>query len=185
MTSKAERIRGQLASFARDREKFEQQRKELEAEMSKGRANMEKIQRGVKQNEITSTITELDVTKKSGSGTSSANTSRKYGSSGTGFGAKSFRSESPANQSAPVLSLSQPGQNGSMVSSKDGTATPLATTNIFSSGLRTSDWSLSTSWNDSAPPTIKSNDIYETVRFLGRGSFGDVYLVKNVDDNKL
>ena len=32
---------------------------------------------------------------------------------------------------------------------------------------------------------VKANEVYESVRLLGRGAFGDVYLVKTVDDHKL
>jgi hypothetical protein len=39
--------------------------------------------------------------------------------------------------------------------------------------------------DDATPPVVKSTDLYETVRQLGRGSFGDVNLVKSVRDNKL
>jgi len=52
------------------------------------------------------------------------------------------------------------------------------------SGTRVSDWCFTGSL-DSVPPTVKSSNIYETTRQLGRGSFGDVSLVKNKDDNKL
>lgn len=38
---------------------------------------------------------------------------------------------------------------------------------------------------ESSPPVVKQTDIYEQVRLLGRGSFGDVNLVKAVDDNRL
>ena len=51
-------------------------------------------------------------------------------------------------------------------------------------GLRVSDWCFNGSL-DSSPPVVKSNGVYESIRPLGRGAFGDVYLVKNIDDNKL
>lgn len=52
------------------------------------------------------------------------------------------------------------------------------------SGMRVSDWCY-TGPIDSAPPVVKNPDIYETVRLLGRGSFGEVNLIKNTDDHKL
>ena len=55
------------------------------------------------------------------------------------------------------------------------------------SAVRVSDWILKESLEDlmSQPPVIKSTEVYETVRTLGRGAFGDVNLVKSVDDNRL
>jgi hypothetical protein len=37
----------------------------------------------------------------------------------------------------------------------------------------------------SGPPQIKTQELYEEIRFLGRGSFGTVDLVKNREENKL
>ena len=51
-------------------------------------------------------------------------------------------------------------------------------------GPRVSDWCFTSSF-DSMPPVVKSRELYENVRLLGRGSFGEVNLVKNVEDNKL
>lgn len=56
--------------------------------------------------------------------------------------------------------------------------------NFMPSGLRVSDWCFNGQL-DSSPPVVKVNEVYESIRPLGRGAFGDVYLVKNIDDNKL
>jgi serine/threonine protein kinase len=56
--------------------------------------------------------------------------------------------------------------------------------NFMPSGLRVSDWCFNGQL-DSSPPVVKVNEVYESLRPLGRGAFGDVYLVKNIDDNKL
>ena len=48
---------------------------------------------------------------------------------------------------------------------------------VMPPGLRVSDWCFFGSL-DSTPPVVKSHDIYENIRLLGRGSFGDVYLGK-------
>ena len=53
------------------------------------------------------------------------------------------------------------------------------------SGPRVSDWCYSAPLDSPAPPTVKSRELYENVRLLGRGSFGEVNLVKNTEDNKL
>ena len=55
---------------------------------------------------------------------------------------------------------------------------------ITPSGTLVSDWSFVGDLA-SSPPIVKVNEVYETIRLLGRGSFGDVNLVKNIDDNKL
>ena len=69
-------------------------------------------------------------------------------------------------------------------------------------GTRISDWFLSkhilmhglfisygnrcyTGTLDSSPPVVKADELYDIVRHIGRGSYGDVNLVKNVEDNKL
>jgi hypothetical protein len=54
---------------------------------------------------------------------------------------------------------------------------------IVPSGPRVSDWCFVGSF-DSDPPTVKTNTVYDIIRLLGRGAFGDVNLVKNVDDNR-
>ena len=52
------------------------------------------------------------------------------------------------------------------------------------SGPKISDWCY-TGALDSQPPTVKSNTLYETIRLLGRGAFGDVNLMKIPGENKL
>lgn len=52
------------------------------------------------------------------------------------------------------------------------------------SGPKISDWCY-TGALDSQPPTVKANTLYETIRLLGRGAFGDVNLVKIPGENKL
>lgn len=52
------------------------------------------------------------------------------------------------------------------------------------SGPKISDWCYNSSL-DSLPPILKSQEMYEDVRFLGRGSYGTVDLVKNREENKL
>lgn len=51
-------------------------------------------------------------------------------------------------------------------------------------GPKISDWCYNSSL-DSSPPILKSQEMYEDVRFLGRGSYGTVDLVKNREENKL
>jgi hypothetical protein len=52
------------------------------------------------------------------------------------------------------------------------------------SGPKISDWCY-VGPIDSSPPVVKSQELYEDVRFLGRGAYGTVDLVKNREDNKL
>lgn len=50
--SKTDKMRGRLASIQKDREEFERQKKELEADMHIGRNNMRNINRGLRNNAI-------------------------------------------------------------------------------------------------------------------------------------
>ncbi len=50
--SKTDKMRGRLASIQKDREEFEKQKKELEADMHIGRNNMRNINRGLRNNAI-------------------------------------------------------------------------------------------------------------------------------------
>lgn len=74
---------------------------------------------------------------------------------------------------------------GANASSNTGTASPGVSNGIMPSGPRVSDWCYSAPLDSPAPPTVKSRELYENVRLLGRGSFGEVNLVKNTEDNKL
>ena len=65
------------------------------------------------------------------------------------------------------------------------TTSNISQLNIMPSGPRVSDWCYSAPLDSPAPPQVKSRELYENVRLLGRGSFGEVILVKNVEDNKL
>lgn len=55
---------------------------------------------------------------------------------------------------------------------------------LVPTGPRVSDWTYVGSY-DSDPPVVKSNTVYEVVRFLARGAFGDVNLVKSIEDSRL
>ncbi len=55
---------------------------------------------------------------------------------------------------------------------------------IIPSSKRVSDW-VYTGSLDSNPPVIKGQSLYDNLRLLGRGAFGEVNLVKNTDDNQL
>ena len=66
----------------------------------------------------------------------------------------------------------------------DGSIESLQQLVVVPSGPRVSDWCFVGSY-DSNPPIVKSNTVYETVRFLARGAFGDVNLVKSIEDSRL
>lgn len=52
-------------------------------------------------------------------------------------------------------------------------------------GPKISDWCYRINDENTSPPLLKTQEMYEEVRFLGRGSFGNVDLVKNREENKL
>lgn len=154
--SKVQKMRDRLAHIAdKSREEFETKKKELEEEMSKGRVNIGKIQKGLKNNEI---IEQSHI-----------------GLDPLESPAKKTQSHTKGTKKMAASSLT--GSGGITPFSVD----PLV---YMPTGLRVSEWCF-TGKLDSTPPIVKANGVYENIRLLGRGSFGDVYLVKNVDDNKL
>lgn len=169
--SKAEKMRDRLASIQRDREEFEKQRKELEAEMAVGKQNMGKIKKGLKNNEIVKEQIMIDSPSNAGAeaGALPRKASRKDSTTG----------KPPT--SAASFHVNNAAFGGAVVPSSSSVYTGSA---IMPSGARVSDWCF-TGTLESSPPVVKSREIYENVRHLGRGAFGEVILVKNVEDNKL
>lgn len=178
--SKVDKLRGKLASMQRDREAFEKQKKELEAQMDIGRENMGKIQKGLKNNVILNAPITLELAQPIAQLTESVNSSISASQNAALKKINKSTNKNPAGNSplAPLV-----GQGGSFCIGGGQTA---ATTEnvIIPSGPRVSDWCFVGAL-DSAPPIVKSRELYENVRLLGRGSFGEVNLVKNVEDNKL
>lgn len=61
---------------------------------------------------------------------------------------------------------------------------PSTSSTLIPTGTRISDWCY-TGPLESSPPIVKSRELYENVRLLGRGAFGEVHLTKNMEDHKL
>ena len=265
--SKAEKMRGRLASIQKDREEFEKQRKELEADMNVGRNNMSKIKKGLKNNAILEEPIEIDASLighshgkssgnsvRQGAGASKDNNNNDHsnsngaagngnlkvggipengttngggGGSGahatTNGGGTSSNGATPMNAPAstpssthnsshfftPVGATGNGNGNGNggsynsaatsnlvHISSSAGggggggggggnAANSVSQIGIMPSGPRISDWCYTAPLDSMNPPVVKSRELYENVRPLGRGSFGEVHLVKNTEDNKL
>ena len=144
-------MRDRLASIAdKSREEFETTKRQLEAEMSRGRENIGKIQKGLRNNEIIDQPIAAEI------------------SNGNSETAK----RRPKRSQTAVTKI----EKSTDVDSSEVVMVP--------SGSRVSDWCFIGAI-DSTPPVVKSAEVYESIRLLGRGSFGDVFLVKNVDDNRL
>lgn len=144
MTTKAGKLRGKLGSFAKEREEFEQKKKELEEQMHREKQNMGKIRRGLRGNDLNLETTDED---------------DEY------YGKRVKNSKSVKN-------------------SQNDSTDQLLKAPPIPSGPKISDWCY-VGPLDSSPPVIKSQELYEEVRFLGRGAYGTVDLVKNREDNKL
>lgn len=197
--SKAEKLRGRLASIQRDREEFERQKKELEADMNVGRNNMSKINKGLRNNAILQEPIVVDSHIGNGGGAHASTphhhstratsersahiSTREYGSSANGSNSVTTPSGGASGNFATTPGSSTP-TPGNMFVGPNGMGSPTITS-IMPSGPRISDWCYSAPLDSPAPPTVKSREMYENVRLLGRGSFGEVNLVKNVEDNKL
>jgi hypothetical protein len=145
MNTKAGKLRGKLGSFAKEREEFEQKKKELEEEMFREKQNMGKIRKGLRGNDLNmeTCSTEEDEAM-----------NRK-------------------NKSSKNIKNSQIESTEHLMK-----APPIP------SGPKISDWCYIGPL-DSSPPVVKSQELYEDVRFLGRGAYGTVDLVKNREDNRL
>jgi hypothetical protein len=146
--SKAGKLKGKLGAFAKEREEFEQKRKELQHEMAVEKHNMGMIRKG-KTHEMKLDGDEND-----------------------------FEEHEHVSRKASVKITGKITAKGSHEVA-DNTKNV-----IMPSGSRLSDWCY-TSDLDSMPPTIKSQTLYEEIRFIGRGAFGNVDLYKNIDDSKL
>jgi hypothetical protein len=176
MSAQAQKMRTKLAAYAKEREIFEEKRKELELEMTKGRQNMGKIQKGLRNNEIVdepmdiSTLNPVDSAKKP-----------------TGQNKNLTLTTSQKLKSRPTTRATNTSRSG-----VDDGKTPRvpfdsagpAQAIVIPSGPRVSDWCYIGPF-ESDPPVVKSNDVYEVVRLLGRGAFGDVNLVKCIEDSRL
>ena len=208
MTSRAEKMKNKLVNVAKTREEFEQKRKELEAEMHKGKSTLGEIQKGLRNRIIGTTDTDLD--EESHKRVSvNRNTSKGGGSEmGTlheeshkrvsvnrniGKGGGSYLDEESHKRVSVSRNIGKGGGGtGSSVRSPElspqrSANAPFGTTGtniVMPSAPRLSDWCY-TGALDSMPPVVKEQTLYETTRLLGRGSFGEVNLVKNKEDNKL
>ena len=164
-----------LASINADRDDFNKKKKELEAEMAASKNGMRRIQAGLKNNEIDQELIQSGTEHLS----SPANTANKKHSSTPSTGRKSVATVSPSTR-ASLFSPTAAAAGASGGTGADALNPPI----VIPNGARISDW-VYTGAIDSTPPVVKTMDIYEIVRFLGRGAFGDVNLIKNLENNVL
>ena len=191
--SKADKMRGRLANIQKEREDFERQKKELEADMNVGRNNMSKINKGLRNNAILDEPIVVDnhkVHHHSGKpanghkGDHSHNHGHNYSGSNPSYKPSTPKNGQFENNMASSQNMGS-STAGAGAMGVTGNANPANQLNIMPSGPRVSDWCYSAPIDSPAPPQVKSRELYENVRLLGRGSFGEVNLVKNVEDNKL
>jgi len=164
-----------LASINADRDDFNKKKKELEAEMAASKNGMRRIQAGLKNNEIDQELIQSGTEHLS----SPANTANKKHSTTPSTGRKSVATVSPSTR-ASLFSPTAAAAGASSGTGADALNPPI----VIPNGARISDW-VYTGAIDSTPPVVKTMDIYEIVRFLGRGAFGDVNLIKNLENNIL
>mmetsp|Transcript_20697 Transcript_20697/g.18847 ORF Transcript_20697/g.18847 Transcript_20697/m.18847 type:complete len:737 (+) Transcript_20697:44-2254(+) len=210
MTTKLTKKKSLLANVEKNRESFQEKFKELQADMEIGRGNMEKINRGLKGNDINQAmISEIETEyntvgspkvkkiAKRGSNNTSGSQYNVLSRANTLTGNQFNTTESPNNQSKEKeksffgntlnVTFSNHNVNSDSASTShttNHTAGSMLQTVLAPSNMRVSDWCFTGSI-ESSPPTVKSAEMYEFVRWLGRGSFGDVQLAKNSSENKL
>lgn len=166
MASRAEKMRQKLGAIAKEREEFEIKKRALEDEMKQGKAALGDIRKGFKRATTSSTVPDdLD------NGLDFCDL--KTGEVITPTAGK--------RNSGAVRSIKRPSGNSLSpvavdVSQKGGVVVPTAP--------RVSDWCY-TGDLESMPPIVKEMELYEILRLLGRGAFGEVNLAKNKEDHKL
>jgi len=199
-STKTQKLKTTLLSVSNDREKFEQQRRELEEEMHnlKGRpqpkpstlATQSQKTSGKKDKDDIASI-DFEIESANFSPDNHHRLSKKLVAGSTEHHAHHtpVHSHSPHTphtsvQQQPLQQQAQQQAQQQQQQASQQSAQQLALLSMVPTGSRVSDWSYN-GHPDTPPPTIKSTDIYENNRLLGRGAFGDVYLVKNTGDNKL
>lgn len=156
-----------LAKMAKDRENFEKKKAELAAEMSNSKNNMSRIKKGEAAIVTETEVIPLPLQQ------SPSSKNKKDRESGS-FRKLSIKSPSASSSSSSSSSTSSNNSNNNNDNNLNL---------IIPTGTRVSDWCF-VSALDSTPPVVKSNEVYEILRLLGRGAYGDVNLVKNIEDNK-
>ena len=156
-SARAAKMRNKLGHIKADREQFEVKRKELEAEMNKGKHGLAEIQKGLKHHVIN--VTEGEHHEED------AHHSNKRHSKLHKTPSKGPNELGKSAHGSPAITQTNA-----------AAAIPTAP--------RISDWCY-TEPLESMPPVVKEQNLYETTRLLGRGAFGEVNLVKNKEDNKL
>ena len=161
-----------LASINADRDAFNKQKKELEAEMTASKNGMKRIQAGLKNNEIDQELIHSGTEHVSFASPAQV---KKGNASNNSGGRKPVAATTHRNS---ILSPSAAASSGG--TGADALNPPI----VIPSAARISDW-VYTGPIESTPPIVKTMDIYEIVRFVGRGAFGDVNLMKNLENNLL
>jgi len=151
MSLHAEKMRRKLELLKVARDRFEEKKNSLDADMAQSRANMIKITRGLRNKEIVDGAIEV--------------------------------SHSP-EKTAKQPTKKRVAKHAEAKDYVEGDISSLQQQVLVPSGPRVSDWAYVGSF-DSDPPVVKSNTVYEVVRFLARGAFGDVNLVKCIEDSRL
>jgi len=161
-----------LAKIAKDRENFEKKKAELQHEMLNSKNNMAKIRKG----DAPSVNDSEEMEPPPQGSASPSRILRKTMGSNSGRLKAGGGGGSGAGAGGGVAG----GGGGGGGVDFDWMNVPV----VVPVCTRVSDWCFNGDVNG-LPPTIKVNDKYETIRLLGRGSFGEVLLIKNLEDSKL
>lgn len=156
------KIRDQLGLYAKEKEEFEQKKRVLTEEMSKGKQNMEKIRKGIRITSSSPSTTSTSTAAQTPAASSSPPSCHEV-----------IPDEEILMKRIKSFKVNRPDTVEQQMKSPP---TP--------TGPKISDWCYNSSL-ESLPPVLRSQEMYEDVRFLGRGSYGTVDLVKNKEENKL
>ena len=185
----SEKMRARLNAISKQHEDVDLRKKQVEDETRRMKLRRTS---STSQGESTKSLGDTSARDEDGAPDQSFNSPALSTSSGR----KTYKGQAPTYPGNDDFSRSRSDSNSSM-----GVLNPSGLTTIKSNSelgagqigqekaVRVSDWILKDPNSEenlqSQPPVVKTTEVYETVRTLGRGAFGDVNLVKSTDDNRL
>ena len=196
-SSSSDKMRARLNAISKGHEDVDIQKRQLEDESRRQRlaksggssSDMNNSDRPSSLSQKVADDASVGTTSSAGKGMVSIIADSPQLSVGSGYGRKISRTNSNShNESSSRIGMTM-NTSDSTASFSAGNvltgASAKSTSELaVASNIRVSNWVHGDDL-ESSPPVVKSTEVYETVRLLGRGSFGDVNLVKSVEEGRM